>query len=247
MLTVNGDKVPPMSQHKDARRMSDNQSLSSFYDRVDNTTLDNCDREEIHLSAAIQPIGASLVIDAASNLVVAASDNVRDFLNTNQGTLLGRTLADINDDLSQLIGPLESTSTVTYEVLDYELQHAGTSFDVVTHEHAGRRFIEFVPNNSTSAVAVRKAMRRCTTACARILNAESFEAAMQITADAARDITGFGRVKIYRFLPDWSGKVVAESRVQSMSSYLGLHFPERYSSSGQESHGDHPLSRNRHL
>jgi len=44
-------------------------------------------------------------------------------------------------------------------------------------------------------------------------------------AKEARRLTGFDRVKIYRFAPDWSGEVVAEARGDDVESYLGTHFP----------------------
>ena len=68
-------------------------------------------------------------------------------------------------------------------------------------------------------------MRICSKSCARILNAKDIAEAHQIAVDATREITGFSRVKIYRFLPDWSGEVLAESRNDDLPSYLGLHFP----------------------
>jgi light-regulated signal transduction histidine kinase (bacteriophytochrome) len=40
-----------------------------------------------------------------------------------------------------------------------------------------------------------------------------------------RRLTGYDRVKIYRFADDWSGEVVAEDAAPEMPSYLGLHFP----------------------
>jgi diguanylate cyclase (GGDEF)-like protein/PAS domain S-box-containing protein len=40
-----------------------------------------------------------------------------------------------------------------------------------------------------------------------------------------RMVTGFDRVMAYRFDANWDGEVIAESRVETTSSYLGLHFP----------------------
>ncbi len=40
-----------------------------------------------------------------------------------------------------------------------------------------------------------------------------------------RDLTGFDRVMVYRFAPDWSGEVIAEARADNMTPYLGLHYP----------------------
>jgi light-regulated signal transduction histidine kinase (bacteriophytochrome) len=40
-----------------------------------------------------------------------------------------------------------------------------------------------------------------------------------------RGLTGFDRVMVYRFDPDWNGEVVAEERRDDLEPFLGLHFP----------------------
>ena len=49
--------------------------------------------------------------------------------------------------------------------------------------------------------------------------------ACQQLAEEVRNLTGYDRVKVYRFASDWSGEVIAEARIDSMPSFLGLHFP----------------------
>ncbi|MEO0974705.1 MAG: GAF domain-containing protein, partial [Pseudomonadota bacterium] len=47
----------------------------------------------------------------------------------------------------------------------------------------------------------------------------------QHVVNEIRELTGFDRVKLYRFDRDWNGEVIAESRARDMTSYLGLRFP----------------------
>ena len=47
----------------------------------------------------------------------------------------------------------------------------------------------------------------------------------QMAADEVRRLTGFDRVLIYPFDPDWHGHVIAESRDSEIASYLDLWFP----------------------
>ncbi len=46
-----------------------------------------------------------------------------------------------------------------------------------------------------------------------------------MAADEVRRLTGFDRVLVYNFDPDWHGHVIAESRDEELSSYLDLWFP----------------------
>lgn len=40
-----------------------------------------------------------------------------------------------------------------------------------------------------------------------------------------QNITGFGRLGVYKFDHQWNGQVIAEVKKEGMPSYLGLHFP----------------------
>jgi len=206
--------------------MQPTRSLSAFFSRTDPSTLNTCERERIHLSGAIQPVGALLVVDPDSGAIVGASENTAALFGIDADRLLRSALTDIDVDLAEQVGEMAGDDEILHETLDFSLEHGGIRFDTVTHLHAGRRLIEFVPNVSPSAGDVRKKMRLCNKANARIMRAEHFPQAMQIAVDAVRQITGYARVKIYRFHADWSGETVAESGSGALPSYLGLHFPE---------------------
>ncbi|NNF23494.1 MAG: GAF domain-containing protein [Rhodobacteraceae bacterium] len=206
--------------------MNDMQSLSAFFARPETSTLDTCDQEPIHLSGLIQRGCALLVLDPDTNVITGASENAGKLLGVKTEALISTPLADINQDLAEEIAGFSEDTQILHEVLDFETSLGGVQYDAISHAHAGRRMIEFVPNTSPSPSAVRAKMRNCSKSCARVMRAEDFEEAMQIVVAAARQITGFSRVKIYRFLLDWSGHTIAESRNDAMPSYLGLHFPD---------------------
>ena len=200
-------------------------SLSQFFDRVDDAALHDCDREQIHLSGQIQAQGALLVVDPRTGRILGASENASDFLGVPMRSLLEINLHALNADLAEQVAEALDDTQILHEVLDCTFVHDGVSHDTVTHLHGGRRIIEFIPNNSPSPDVVRKRMRTCSKACARILHAANFDEALGIAVDAVRDITGYARAKIYRFHHDWSGEVIAESRSDALPSYLGLCFP----------------------
>jgi|GEM_PF-3904944 len=49
--------------------------------------------------------------------------------------------------------------------------------------------------------------------------------AYQLLVNTVRRISGFSRVNLHQFHPNWIGQVVAESKVNDIDSYLGLYFP----------------------
>lgn len=202
-----------------------NNSLSRSFEHTTETVLDNCDRAQFHLAGMIQQGNGLLVLDIEDNRIVAASANIDVFVDIPVDAILGFTLAVISPEIAMQINALEESPSVNHEILDLQAEAAGQVFDIVTHTHAGNRFIEFIRNDTPSTAVVRKRLRKCGLACAQIIGAVSFEEAMQIAVDAIRELTGLARVKIHRFLPDWSGSTVAESKADTMPSMLGMHFP----------------------
>jgi light-regulated signal transduction histidine kinase (bacteriophytochrome)/DNA-binding response OmpR family regulator len=59
----------------------------------------------------------------------------------------------------------------------------------------------------------------------KLQEALTIDEACWLAAKEARFLTGFDRVMVYRFAPDWSGEVVSEHREEGVTSYLGTHFP----------------------
>ena len=65
-----------------------------------------------------------------------------------------------------------------------------------------------------------------------------------------RELTGFDRVMVYRFDDDWNGEVIAEAKLDSLNTFLGLHYPatdipaqarELYRRNWLRMHPRHPL------
>lgn len=206
--------------------MNTQRSLSTFFAETEETTLENCDREAIHLMQSIQARNGLLVVNPISGKIVGASENIHEFLGRDLEFLLGTPLQSVNVDLSDAVSHASILdSDVLHEALDFNLSVRDTAYDAITHVHDGLRFIEFTPNLTPSDGLLRRKMRQCSTACTRIMQSDDIRASMQVAVDAVREITGYSRVMIYRFLHDWSGKVISESRTENMTSFLGLHFP----------------------
>ncbi|MFY0312100.1 ATP-binding protein [Leisingera sp. D0M16] len=202
-----------------------NLSLSRFFERTPASTLDTCDREPVHLMGMVQKGTGLLVLDHRDGRVVGASENLQEILGKPAEALLGAGVEVLSEEIAEQLAELADSPRISHEVLDAQIEAGDAVYDVVTHAHAGRRFVEFIRNEAPSPALVRKRMRRCGSACSQIMGAVTFEEAMQVAANAVRDLTGMSRVKVYRFLPDWSGATMAESRDGRMVAMLGMHFP----------------------
>lgn len=83
--------------------------------------------------------------------------------------------------------------------------------------------LEFMPAPPETADDISPLLR---TAVATISDAEDVDDLAARTANAFQLLTGFDRVMVYRFLPDWSGEVMAESTAEGHPVlYEGSRFP----------------------
>ncbi|MCC2977535.1 GAF domain-containing protein [Sphingomonas sp. PL-96] len=182
--------------------------------------LTACDREPIHQSGAIQPHGLMLIVDAATLRTVAGAGDletrltpdwldqpIEALIDQDVGTLLQG--ADVGPGGTLRLAPVAAPEGL----LEASLHRSG---DMLIVE------LEPTPLPPRSAGEVLVGLER---------SAATFERAADLlqlcerAALAFRQLTGFDRVMIYRFLDDGAGVVLAEDRAEGLDSFLNHHFP----------------------
>lgn len=210
-------------------------------------TLDNCDREPIHVPGSIQPHGALLAFGSGGELV-AWSANARDLLGiepvagadyreqlpasvaaafatlelpaTGAGVDDGDSGAAACEDAGPDVG-WEGGSTIPSAV---EYTDQGRIFDVILHAYRGVRIVEF-ERRSLSADQVSAFALKAHRAIDRLRRQRTIDDLLQVATGQLREMTGFDRVMTYRFRHDKSGDIVAESKVDELETFLGLRYP----------------------
>jgi two-component system, chemotaxis family, sensor kinase Cph1 len=194
-------------------------------DRIDLTT---CDREPIHIPGTIQPHGVLFALSGPDLHLTTVSANAAQHLNCEAATLLGRPLKDLVDDTSlaavantaglrndiptRLINVrLKGVATAPWSALIHKTQ-AGMLLEAKLPRPGPTMAITDLFNRYEQATRALHAANNTVTICARL-------------AEEIRRLTGYDRVKVYRFDRDWHGEVIAESNNGRLPSYLGLHFP----------------------
>ena len=171
--------------------------------------LYGCADEPIRIPGAVQPHGA-LLASAGPDLavVIAAAD---------AGELLGRDVTGVRLDALVDPGALETGLALRTE-LD------GRAFDVQAHTVDGLLVTEWEPVDAAHE-AGRTWHRRLPLVLQRLQAADDLDALCETLAAEVRELTGFDRVMVYRFDPDWNGEVVAERRRADLEPFLGLRYP----------------------
>jgi light-regulated signal transduction histidine kinase (bacteriophytochrome) len=179
--------------------------------------LTACDREPIHIPGAIQPHGLLLLVDRVTMRVVGGAGDIEGRLtpmwqDRSIEALLAQPL-DVEALESTFIAPPLAAVPGRHE-----------TFDAAVHVSGDHLIVELepAPAEPRSAAAALAALDRTG---AQFERAADLLSLCERAAIAFRQVTGFDRVMIYRFLDDGAGKVLAEDRDPTLGSFLNHHFP----------------------
>ena len=172
--------------------------------------LTNCEREPIHVLGNIQPIGFLIAV-TADWMIARASANLQEYAGLAPDAALGRPLIEIFSE--QAVHAIRNRVTLlrgadaVERLFGLPLTPGGAPFDVAAHFSGNLVVIEAEPAvvEEMEASAMVRAM------IARVGQTEGFAAFLREGARQVRALTGFDRVKVYRFDEHGSGEVIAEA------------------------------------
>ncbi len=182
--------------------------------------LDNCASEPIHVPGAIQPHGMLLAVDEPGLVVRIASANVAAWLECPADEIIGADLTDvIGAQNAKVVDEARRLPWVQrHDELDLIID--GRPFTGTLTRSGDRLVVELEPVAADEGLAsiVREA------SMAMQLSRTVVDVAEQ-AATWVRELTGFDRVMVYRFDAEWNGEVIAEAKLDSLNTFLGLHYP----------------------
>ncbi|MDP2142315.1 MAG: diguanylate cyclase [Gammaproteobacteria bacterium] len=182
--------------------------------------INDCKTAELHLIGKIQPCGALLAIDRTTDRIAACSENASIFLMRDVKDLIGNHWSDFfhSNDISMAAAeddPELYLPTITESVLN--------DTPVVISSHPRGPFI-IVEIETRSDEAVYEHSDRLRF-LQRLAAMDTPDGAARLLMQSIARITGFDRVMLYKFMPDWHGKVIDEQNKPGVQGFLGLHFP----------------------
>lgn len=190
--------------------------------------VERCADEPIHIPGSIQPHGFMLVLDTDLR-VLQASQNVVEWIGLPAQTLLGQPLQELiaEPTLPARLAALAVDDRNPFHVGDAAFAHGSagnTSFALIAHRHDNQLILEFErASNPGDAYGNLYPLMR--TFVAQLHAAEDLQAICSLAVLELHRMTGFGRIKAYRFDEEGNGQVLAEHAEPGYASYLGHHFP----------------------
>jgi light-regulated signal transduction histidine kinase (bacteriophytochrome) len=192
------------------------------YEQAD---LTNCDREPIHLLGNIQDYGALLAFGYDWQCLHASS-NVQKFLTKPVEDVLGSKIYDlISPDsftkIKELLNRLNKIDQ-TERLFCIELFDDEVLYDLSVHLSDNIIVIEIEYHQ---ALVHQNSLTDMRTALRNLSKTYSLESFFIEGTETVAEMTGFGRVMLYRFHNDGSGEVIAETIKSGMESFYGLRYP----------------------
>jgi diguanylate cyclase (GGDEF)-like protein len=202
----------------------DEQTISRLYN-------EQCAAEPIHIPGGIQPHGLLLVVDPRTlELVQMSAGVLRHFRRERPEDLLGVALGEVVEVAAEALrGAIETLSTGIPQPLDLPLPgcREGETYECVGHRSGPWVILEWLPVSGaqTSEIEDPHRLFNISRTLSRIRDADDVSVA-ETTVREVQAISGYDRVMLYRFLPDWSGEVIAECCAEGVDAkFLGLRFP----------------------
>ncbi|MEL6354195.1 MAG: ATP-binding protein [Cyanobacteria bacterium J06627_28] len=191
--------------------------------------INNCDREPIHIPAAVQPHGVLIAARPDSWTITHVSQNSTEQIGRSPADLLGNSLHTLlhEEQISAiqacLRGDFEAVNPLR---LTLEVERASRAFAMVVHRSNDVVVLEFEPvedlQQTFNFFDFHKLVKR---PISRFQQAKSLGELCRVAVEELKQVTGFDRVMVYRFDEDGSGSVIAEAKQPDMTPYLGLRYP----------------------
>jgi chemotaxis family two-component system sensor kinase Cph1 len=183
--------------------------------------LSNCEREQIHLAASIQPHGALLLVRESDCVIVQASANASEFLGLKKDAL-GLRLQNLGGNLWEQVRSHVADGVTTIPVaVTCHLGDPSHPFNALLHHLAGGGFVVEIER-----AGIRRDFSEPIEQALQIfLDASSLQILCDETARIFRDLTGYDRVMVYRFDDAGHGEVYSETKKPDLEAFLGNRYP----------------------
>ncbi|GHA62168.1 GAF domain-containing protein [Pontibacter akesuensis] len=189
-----------------------------------------CGSIPLHLVNLIQPHGVLLVLDSETLSIRQASENVEQYLGIGLEELLEHELAAFvpqkNVEEIKLKIKANSNHDKIPLSLTFQVNGENVAFTALVHPKEEYVLVELEEaEKAVDEVPFIGLYQHIKYLTSLFKQAESSEATAQLAANELKKLTGFDRVLVYQFDPQWNGIVIAQAKEAGMDDYMGLRFP----------------------
>lgn len=191
-----------------------------------------CARQSLHDLGAIQSYGLVLAFDTQAKRIRHVSANLQDFCLHKAEDALGQpieALLDFGGAAADWLRALTAEQPANVPGITLRDAYAPVEFRAhrVVHPEAVLIVLEGLPAATESSEAQDLGLfLTMTPALGELQSENGLHRFLDRACHSLQEFTGYDRVMVYQFAPDWSGEVVAEACSQETPPrFLGLRFP----------------------
>ncbi|MFB2976056.1 ATP-binding protein [Microseira sp. BLCC-F43] len=184
------------------------------------------------LSGQIQPHGVLFVLEEPELKILQTSSNTYSIFGISPPEMLQKTLEEILDPY-QVERIKAGLTDENFDYINPTKVWARTKgdnylvFDALFHRNKdGFLILELEPTFSQESIPFLSFYHLARASINQLEKTANLRDFCQIIVQEVRKVTGFDRVMLYKFDDDGHGAVIAEEKLETMESYLGLHYPE---------------------
>ncbi|QHL85964.1 GAF domain-containing protein [Nibribacter ruber] len=189
-----------------------------------------CGSIPLHLVNLIQPHGVLFTLSPEDLRIAQVSENAEQFLSLPVQALLGQSIEQFLPqaqlhELQSKMAPQGYQEKIPFH-LTFTIQGRELPFTALVHQKQDYVLIELeenpVPAPQNSFMALYQQIKYITSL---LKQAPTTQAVSQILVEEMKKLTGFDRILLYQFDPQWNGIVISQAKQEDMDDYLGLRFP----------------------
>jgi light-regulated signal transduction histidine kinase (bacteriophytochrome) len=188
--------------------------------------LASCADEPVHIPGTIQPFGCLIATHVSSGDVTYASENIAEYLSISAAAALGKPAQElVGREVWHGVRNAIGRANITEQAINVgEFMIRGKHCALRVHRSADNHVIEIEPAIQ-AGMEGSNALKTLTYLMTQIQDCETEEELFNLTCELMQHLSGYDRVLIYRFDPDFNGEVLAEAKRGPQESFLGLRFP----------------------
>lgn len=194
--------------------------------------LTSWEQYPINLSNQIQSHGVLLVLEEPELKILQVSNNASTIFGISPQNILQQKLEDLFDpfQVDRLKAGLADDNLDYINPTKVWVRKKGDDyvvFDSIFHRNLdGLLILELEPAISQENIPFLSFYHLARASINQLQSTSNLHDFCQIIVKEVRQLTGFDRVMLYKFDEDGHGAVIAEEKLESLESYLGLHYPE---------------------
>lgn len=162
--------------------------------------------------------------------ILHASQNIAEFVGKNINAVLNESLTSIFEPVAMariaaLLQTLQDQPTASGKIT---IWIGGASLNLVLHAYRSEAILVLEMERDEGLHQETRLADLLLQTQQTMLRTDSyFETGryFDLLVQLVRSLTGYDSVMVYRFDAYWNGEIIAQSRVESAPSYLGMHFP----------------------